>query len=334
MKVASNISSAQKDILPDITSFSSESPISLLGLSRRSFNALIKSGFDIVDKFLTLDEESLLEIDNLGKKSIKEIITIQEQLRQQGITTEDDYIDIINVPDCRFIKTKETIYPTDYIGVLDISFRAHNVLYNAGVFSVGKLFNMEKEAVYNLKNVSNKIYEELFTFIANEKPLVGKISGNEDIIYYIQEITQEQQDYRMSTLEESFKKIPQNRLDIPLSFFLQNYNSENIQYLITHLSQILKKITKISEIKKIFSIIVKTSKTNDLIRILVLLSFNLIQSLTETFEPFFSDLQYAKSLEILYQRANGFTLKDIAEKRNVTRERIRQIELKSSKKTA
>jgi hypothetical protein len=330
MKVVSNISSIQENTPPAITLFSSESSISLLGLSRRSFNALAKSGYDIVGKVLALDEESLETIEYLGKKSIKEIISIQERLRQQSIKGE--YIESINIPDCRFIKTRETIYSTDYIGVLDISLKAHNVLYNAGIFSAGKLFDMEKEDIYNLKNANKKISEELLAFIAREKPIAGKIMGNEDIIYYIQEITQEQQDYRMNILEESYKEIPQNRLDKPLSFFLQNYSDENIQYSIALLLPILKKVTKISEIKRIFPTIVKTSRTNNVVRILELLSFNLIKFLNETLEPLFTEPRYTNPLDILFQRANGFTLQDIAENRNLTRERIRQIELKCTRR--
>jgi len=328
MKVVDNVSIVQKNTPSAITLFSSESPISLLSISRRTFNALIKSGYDTIGKVLALNEGSLEAIKKLGKKSIKEIIVIQKRLQQQNISKEDDYFENINIPDCRFIKTRETIYPTDYIGILDISLKAYNVLYKAGIFSVGKLFDMEKDAVYQLKNASKKISEELLAFIAKEKPFAGKTSGDEDLTNYIQKMMQEQQDYRISILKESYKKIPQNRLDKPLSLFLQGYSAENIRYSIIRLSPVLKKIKKVSEIKNIYPTVVETSRTNDVIRILELLSFNLIQSLNETFEPFFTDSRYANLLEILYQRANGFTLQDIAEKRNVTRERIRQIELK------
>jgi ribosomal protein S8 len=136
----------------------------------------------------------------------------------------------------------------------------------------------------------------------------------------------------MGILEISYNNIPQNRLDKPLSLFLQGYNVDNIQYPIIHLSPVLEKVKKVSEIKKIFPAVVKTSRTNDVVRILELLSFNLVKFLNKAFEPFFSNLRYANSLEILNQRASGFTLQDIAAKKNKTRERIRQIELKSTEK--
>ena len=321
------------DIPPNFSLFALESLISLLHLSRRAFNALddlAKSGYDTVGKFLTLDEESLKVIKNLGKKSIKEILTIQERLRH--ITIKEDHIDSINIPDCRFIYSRETIYPTDYIGVLDISIEAHNVLYNAGIFSAGKLFDMEKEAVLNLRNTNKKISKELLTFITKEKPLVGKISGDEELSDCIQKMTQEQEDYRMSILKESYKNIPQNRLEKSLYPFLYGNNIGNIQNPIAHLSPILKKLRRISEMRNIFSIVVKTSRTSDLVHIQEFLAINLIEFLNKILEPFFSNPQYANSLEILYQRANGVTLQDIAEKRNLTRERIRQIELKSAEK--
>jgi len=337
MEVVPNVPNNQKGTQSAITLLSPESPISLLGLLPRSFNALSKNGYDTVGKFLALDEESLATIENLGKKSIKEILakqilTIQNRLRQQIIPTREDYFESINIPDCRFVYTKETIYPTDYIGFLDISFEAHNVLYNTSIFSAGKLFDLEKEDINKLKNVNMKISEELLTFISKEKLHVGEISGDEDPANYIFKMIQEQQNYRMGILEEAYKKVPQNRMEKPLGLFLQGYGAKNIQDSIVRLSPILKKIKKTSEIKNIFPSVIKTSRSKDVVSILELLSFNLANFLNEIFEPIFSAPQYAKSLEVLSQRASGFTLQNIAEKRSISKERIRQMELKSKDK--
>jgi hypothetical protein len=112
--------------------FSPETPIYKLGFSLRSFNALSKSGCDTAAKVLSLDEKALESIKNLGKKSIKEIRIIQKQMQEQTKTAANRRHK--NAFDCRFVYTWDTIYPADYIGVLDISIEAHNVLYNAGVF--------------------------------------------------------------------------------------------------------------------------------------------------------------------------------------------------------
>jgi hypothetical protein len=241
---------SQNDTFPTITNFSPDSSISHLGLSRRSYYALSKSGNKTIGKVLALDKKSLKTIEHLNRKSIKEIISIQEWLRQQ--ITKKDEIENLYVMDCRFINTRETLYPTDYIGVLDISLEAHNVLYKAGIFSCGKLFNMNKEDIYNLKNPDKNISEELLTLITKEKPHMGKIYDNENLTNNIQRITQELQLYRMSVLEEAYNKIPPNRLDKPLHLFLQGYNSEIIQYSTNRLSPVLKKINKVDEIKKYF----------------------------------------------------------------------------------
>ena len=332
MEAFSNISSTYKDTSLVFSFFSSESYISFLGFSHRSFKALIKNGYDTIGKIITLDKESLMAIRNLGKKSIKEILTIRKQLLQQHISVKENSFINKNAMSYRIIDTSETIYPTDYIGILDISLKAHNVLYNAGIFTVGKLFSLEKEAIYKLKNTNRQISEELCAFIAREKPLVGKISGDEDIDNYTEKITQIQQNYRMSILEKIYKNIPQNRLDKPLNLYLQEYDVKNIKNSITSLLLILKKGEKISTLKNTFPAVAKTSRTNDIARILELLSFNFIKFLNKTFEPFLSNHFYTNSLKILSQRASGLTLRDIAEKSNVTYERIRQIELKSSNK--
>jgi hypothetical protein len=326
------VPNVQEGILPAIASFSPETPISRLGFSQRSFKALTKSGYNTIALLLTLDEKALEAIENLGKKSIKEIRIVQEQLQQQTKTAVDDRLENMNVPDCRFIYTRETIYPTDYIGVLDISLKAHNVLYSAGIFSAGKLFNLEKEVVYSLAKTTKKISKELLAFIVQEKPLIGKIFGDEDITNYIQKMSEERYDYRMAILEESYRKIPQNRLDKPLGMFLQSNGTKTIQYPVIRLSPLLKKIKKVGDLKNIFPAVAKTSRTGDVVRIQEMLSCNLIKALNETFSPFFTDPKYEISLGILDRRANGFTLQDIADKQNLTRERIRQIEMKSSDK--
>jgi hypothetical protein len=332
MKEAPIVPNAQNEVTPISGFFFSKIPIARLNLSPRSIKALTKSGCDTVAKVLSLDEKALETIKNIGKKSIKEIRIIQEQLQRQTKTAANDRFE--NIPDCRFVYTWDTIYPADYIGVLDISIEAHNVLYNAGIFSAGKLFSMERKTIGNLANVTQEITEELIAFIAKEKPFVGKILGDEDLTNYLQKMSQECYGYRMSVLEESYNKIPERRLDKPLCLFLQSYGTETMRYPITRLSPLLKKIKKVGEIKNIFSLVAQTSLTRDMFRIQELLSLNLIEFLKEAFTPVFTDPRNANSLEILYQKANGFTLRDIAEKRNLTRERIRQIELKNSKKLA
>ncbi|MDR0585083.1 MAG: hypothetical protein LBG57_12180, partial [Treponema sp.] len=326
------VPNAQENVPLAIANFSPETPISRLGFSQRSFKALTKNGYDTVAKVLILNVEAFGAIVNLGKKSIKEIRIVQEQLQRQTKTVVTDRLENMNIPDCRFIYTRETIYPTDYIGVLDISLKAHNVLYNAGIFSAGKLFSMEKEAVYSLAKITKKIAEELLKFIVQEKPFIGKTFGDEDLTNYIQKMSQERYDYRMSILEDSYNKIPENRLDKPLSLFLQGNGAEAFQYPVARLSPLLKKVKKVGELKKNFPAVAKTSCTGDIVRIQEAISFNLIKALNEIFTPVFTDSRNADSLDVLYQRANGFTLQDIAEKRNLTRERIRQIERKSADK--
>ncbi|MDR0378308.1 MAG: hypothetical protein LBH70_11005, partial [Spirochaetaceae bacterium] len=326
------IPTVHQDIPPAVAGFSLETPISRLGFSQRSFKALTKSGYSTVAQLLTLDEEALWAIKNLGKKSIREIRIVQAQLQRQLKPAAVGRFKHVSVPDCRFIYTRETIYPTDYIGVLDISIEAHTILYNAGIFSAGTLFNLEKEAVYNLAKTTKKISEELLAFIAREKPLAGKIFGDEDLAPCLQKRTEERRAYRMAVLEESYSKIPRNRLSKPLSLFLHGKGAKTIRRAAARLSPLLTKVKTPGDLKTIFPLVAETSLSGDVIRLQEALAFNLIDALNKTFTPFFIDPRNAASLDILYQRASGFTLQDIARKRNLTRERIRQIEIKSADK--
>jgi len=61
-----------------------------LGLSNRSHNALFRSGVRTAEDLLQYDEESLYQIRSLGKKSIEEILTKIEELKDlQGGKIED-----------------------------------------------------------------------------------------------------------------------------------------------------------------------------------------------------------------------------------------------------
>ncbi|MFP3089359.1 hypothetical protein LQZ21_03430 [Treponema sp. TIM-1] len=101
------VSNAQEDDSATITIFSPETPISRLGFSQRSLNALTKSGYNTVALLLTLDEDALRAIENFGKKSVKEIRIVQERLQRQTKTMVDDRLENMNIPDCRFVYTKE-----------------------------------------------------------------------------------------------------------------------------------------------------------------------------------------------------------------------------------
>ena len=52
-----------------------------IGLSVRSYNALRRAGIETVGQLLECNEESLLQIRNLGRKSIDEILLKMEEYR-------------------------------------------------------------------------------------------------------------------------------------------------------------------------------------------------------------------------------------------------------------
>jgi hypothetical protein len=186
----------------------------------------------------------------------------------------------------------------------------------------------------DLKKTVNEPSKNHLILSPKINPRMGKILGDKNMDKYLQKTSQEYYNYRMGILEDSYNKILENQLDKPLNLFLQAYDAEEIRYFIYRLSQLLKKIKEVSEIKKTFSSVAKPIQTNDTIYIQEWLSLNLIELLNGTFTPFFSDPRNTDSLDILYQRASGFTLQDIAEKRNLTQESIRRIELKCSEKLA
>ena len=63
-------------------------PIDAIGLSVRSQNALQKAGVRTVGDMLDFTQESLLEIRNLGQKSVEEILS-KIKIYRQRVTEEE-----------------------------------------------------------------------------------------------------------------------------------------------------------------------------------------------------------------------------------------------------
>ena len=98
-----------------------------IGLSVRSSNALHRAGVNTVEEMLQYDEESLLQIRNLGAKSVKEILgRIQEfkTAEEEDGTDEEDGTEIGDSSIVDFLDEKK--YTIDDLE--NLSAKAYNIL--------------------------------------------------------------------------------------------------------------------------------------------------------------------------------------------------------------
>ena len=95
-----------------MTYFVHSDPISKLGLSVRSHNALKKSGISTIAEFMKLDIDFLLTIRNLGVKSIDEINKLQAQSKVIAPKTSDSNLTTQAEIDCmKFVYSLVRILP-------------------------------------------------------------------------------------------------------------------------------------------------------------------------------------------------------------------------------
>ena len=140
-------------------------PVSIekIGLSRRSHNALRRAGVHTVNQMLELDREKLLNIKNLGAKSIDEIKTLQNELRNG---THFELVGTSNIKDITFFSNELGTQCKDIpLGKLALSFRANRILTEAGYDFASKLLGITAEDLLELPNMGKGTVAEILSKI-------------------------------------------------------------------------------------------------------------------------------------------------------------------------
>lgn len=164
-------------------------PISDLGLSVRSYNALVRRGITTIAQLAVMSDEDLFRVHGLGQKSVDEIrfvladFSLKHPLVQGQVASRkplpensdghlpglygvqidlrDSHPSVVETNDDRIKpKANEPVKEPDGqvtpISVLDLPARAHNALARSHIETVGQLARMSDEDLFKVKNLGAK----------------------------------------------------------------------------------------------------------------------------------------------------------------------------------
>jgi hypothetical protein len=132
-------------------------PLEVLGLSRRTYNALKRGNVDSVNALLSLDPDSITRIRGIGSKAIAEIES--ELARFQAVKGD---VDLKSWGRALSIgHTSQKHKGQTALDVLELSRRAYNLLARAGIDSVHDLIAIEPEALLRIRGIGEKTVTEI-----------------------------------------------------------------------------------------------------------------------------------------------------------------------------
>ena len=135
-----------------------------LDLSVRSYNCLYKAGIRTLGDLMSKSETEIRVMRNLGKKSYEEIL---EKIKKY----KNPIINILLMSDnneqekneLNDYKKDDEVEKQKNVGIeeLDLSVRAYNCLYRAGIKTLGDLMSISKEEFKEIRNLGQKSHDEV-----------------------------------------------------------------------------------------------------------------------------------------------------------------------------
>jgi hypothetical protein len=306
-------------------------PITALNLSTRSINALENAGIYTVNLLLTLNVEDLHGIKNLGIKSIKEIINCKKKLLADNFQKpieRDGYFTTINRPDCRYVLASETIFFSDPIGILDLSYNTFEVLWRSGIVTVKDVLKLDKHRLQNLRGFSAENIKEISICTEKIKSTIEITAGDIEGTKHFNVLLQNQIEQRLIRLQNEYQAIPIHRLKRILDLYVSSNKNDKIKNIRASMTNLFSSIKKIGDIEIKFKDIAMSSRTPELVSLFKFLSINIKTLMQKIFNLVYSTQNYERPFDILWKRAKGMTLQEIGDERSMSKERIRQLELK------
>lgn len=251
--------------------------ISQLPLSVRSRNALEKSGILKLEELMSLTELDLECIRNLGKKSIQEIVQLQQSLNAVGdpfqIMTDNVEINresqsvkelvirhhggnielgtdgyqtlVLNL----FNEWAEDVHIDD----LRLSARPTNALLLAGIQSVQEILNLNYNELSGIDRMGKKSVDEILTVLYDRTKIIEQYGGSLKLTamldYYHQDVSNCSEDFPTQLLARRIKSL------------FHNFSNEERRYILSLIE--MNNQQELSDILECY-IYADDSVTNDL----------------------------------------------------------------------
>ena len=270
-------------------------PIERLGLSRRSYNALMRAKLYTIQQLAGKTEEELLNNRNLGRKSAEEIVEAVKAY--QAVSHEDE-------EECEPENTEaaltESVEPVTEpvpdsrpIEVLHLSRRSYNALKHEKIETVQQLMALDEQALREMRNLGTKSLEEL---AAIRKAYVPPVSVKAKAEYSAEELK-----------------------PLLLSAYRQPFHGLSFQ----EFRDAMPEETGDGVIKKAVGMLLAEGK----LEYVDFRCYRVYPSFYEELNRFLNQIK-DREREILERRYAGETMEAIGQDLGITRERVRQIQNK------
>ncbi|MBQ5330260.1 MAG: hypothetical protein J6F31_03285 [Oscillospiraceae bacterium] len=274
----------------------SEIPLENLKLSNRAFNSLRRAGILTYRDLMLLTPADLTDIQNLGEKSISEIISLQEEyLENPPATIVPNEVDNI-VEDYKVFEYNGMYFKNYALEDTDLSSRPYNCLRNAGINTLSELLMLSDREIAGLQNLGKKSALEI-------KEMIKRYTAPSNSVSYDSAEFSSKRQIVIAIHDEILRILAENA-DTGLSGE-DLMSSLTNRYTAADVKNVLKKMKDNSQVV-----------CCDGVYIQALPSFReIVESSTNE-----------KQKKVFARRLEGATLEQVAIEEGLTRERIRQIE--------
>lgn len=339
--------------------------IEKLNMSTRVTNRLHRANISTVGEFIDLQQEKLMLLSNIGKKSFDEMIAMRNELLQinekfklvgAGENSEtSDGIDILPDEYPTFIDKTGKKQNDILIEDTDLSARAKHCLMHEGYIYISEIVDFAPSDLKKIKNMGDKTIAEILDYL--------------DSLHFVEYIETDKQSgieqcsaKCMNYIGEYLGEICSSEIynDI-LEYFKANFSDSAID--IEEILDNKEIITAILKMPSIYNIIKNriretlttekwNKRKNDIIQEIPLGSsyseflYNTIDEMLNdnelvyspeggitlnhlSIQEYIASLEDGQIKEILIDRLNGNTLEEIGDRFSLTRERVRQLTKKS-----
>lgn len=314
-----------------------------LDISIRSKNALQSENIKVVEELLNYSEKDLYNIQNLGKKSIDELLSIINSFKKNYTLTNKKH----------FIHINQKQYIDFLVDDLKLSVRCKNALKRENINFLSEILLLSEIEIGKVKNLGEKSKLEILNF--QKEVILEEVSISTN---YSQEFNN-----LIKNLEKEFNDIitfSRDVIDEIYSIFLQEKVAFDFKNKDDYFFEKLLSIKNIRENFK--NNLLNNIKSYEFGCSLEIIENNSILKTTELREDLIIELLEEKKVEIIegnkymitkpsiksllrnyfsnnkikqrdyaifYGRLEGRTLEDLGNCFGVTRERVRQIEVKT-----
>lgn len=327
-------------------------------ISVRSYNCLRRNNIYTLDQLIALTQDELIKFRNMGKKSVDEIITIQNNYRNNYNNTENTkvkhkiFCNVEQSSTFSFYNRRGDLVQELHIDDLELSVRATNCLLDANIEFTSQLIDIEYNELLSIKNMGKKTFDEIISTLQKKSVAIYdfKIDSNKNKVL---------EDY-LTTLNKDIKSFLDNIISQEIINELRKFVNKNIELfdlnndllygdIIDEFffnSNYIKNIIKTSCILKLFQknkfisrqfietnlpIKFKNKKLLDVLlqELTLEKSIECVDGEFRKYLPNIIDFIECQTnmvyKEVISLRLSGQTLEEIGTKLKVTRERIRQI---------